>query len=45
LRDLGRSEVLLHVDAQSETNATGLYRAVGMREQPMYASWMKPDRG
>ena len=37
LRDLGRTEVLLHVDADSETNATGLYRGVGMREQPMYA--------
>lgn len=44
LRALGRTEVLLHVDAESETNATGLYRAVGMREQPMYASWMKPRR-
>ncbi len=41
LRDLGRTEVLLHVDADSETNATGLYRSVGMREQPMYASWLK----
>jgi ribosomal protein S18 acetylase RimI-like enzyme len=45
LRDLGRTEVLLHVDAESETNATGLYRGVGMREQPMYATWMKPDAG
>ncbi len=41
LRDLGRTEVLLHVDADSETNATALYRNLGMREQPMYASWLK----
>lgn len=45
LRELGRTEVLLHVDADSETNATGLYRSVGMREQPMYGTWLKPGPG
>jgi mycothiol synthase len=41
-RAAGRTEVLLHVDADSETGADGLYRRVGMREQPMYASWLPP---
>lgn len=41
LRDLGRTEVVLNVDESSETNATSLYRGVGMREQPMYAHWMR----
>jgi mycothiol synthase len=41
LRALGRAEAVLHVDADSETNATGLYRGVGMREQRMYAQWQR----
>ncbi len=44
-REAGRSEVLLHVDADSETGATGLYRSVGMAEQRMYASWDPPAPG
>jgi mycothiol synthase len=39
---LGRGEALLHVDEQSETGATGVYRAAGMRDQPMYANWERP---
>ena len=38
-RALGRREALLHVDDESETGATGVYRAVGMSSQPMYANW------
>jgi mycothiol synthase len=41
----GRTEVLLHVDADSETGADGLYRSVGMHEQRMYASWLPPAAG
>jgi ribosomal protein S18 acetylase RimI-like enzyme len=44
MRALGRTEALLHVDADSETNATGLYRNAGMQEQRMYASWARPAR-
>jgi ribosomal protein S18 acetylase RimI-like enzyme len=45
LRALGRAEAVLHVDQDSETNATGLYRGVGMREQRMYASWQRRAGG
>ena len=41
-RAAGRTEVVLHVDADSETGADGLYRKAGMREQRMYASWLPP---
>ena len=41
-RAAGRGEVLLHVDADSETGAAGLYRSVGMCERRMYASWLPP---
>ena len=41
-RAAGCVEAVLHVDAASGTGAVGLYRAVGMREQRMYASWMAP---
>jgi ribosomal protein S18 acetylase RimI-like enzyme len=40
-RALGRREALLHVDAESETGATGVYRTAGMQEQRMYANWEK----
>jgi ribosomal protein S18 acetylase RimI-like enzyme len=40
---LGRSEALLHVDEASETDATSVYRAAGMREERMYAAWQRPD--
>jgi ribosomal protein S18 acetylase RimI-like enzyme len=39
---LGRREALLHVDQDSETGATSVYRRAGMREEPMYASWERP---
>jgi ribosomal protein S18 acetylase RimI-like enzyme len=45
LRAAGRVAVVLHVDANSETGADGLYRRVGMREQRMYASWLPPVAG
>jgi ribosomal protein S18 acetylase RimI-like enzyme len=41
-RALGRREALLHVDEQSETGATSVYRSAGMREQRMYANWERP---
>jgi ribosomal protein S18 acetylase RimI-like enzyme len=41
-RALGRREALLHVDAESETGATSVYRGVGMREERMYANWQRP---
>ena len=42
LRALGRAEVVLHVDAASQTGATSVYRAAGMREERMYANWRRP---
>jgi mycothiol synthase len=39
---LGRQEALLHVDEESETGATSVYRGAGMREERMYANWQRP---
>jgi mycothiol synthase len=41
-RALGRREALLHVDEESETGASGVYRAAGMRAERMYANWQRP---
>jgi mycothiol synthase len=45
LRAAGRAEAVLHVDAQSLTGATSVYRAAGMREERMYANWQRPKPG